>query len=462
MYSKIIFLLTIGIFTAQSFSMEPHVPVQPVPSTTFDHPIIPSLKQMTEIYYLKKIIENPNLIEILEKIEQAREENKLSELLQPGELEKIIPQGLPQESKKLIVEIASLSYFNELLKVALLLNCVVTLSENAEYADYPLIATVFDQNVLEIARRELKEYEEVLSQETNQLAQEDLKVQIRGREEAIRLINCIKQRASEVLGRQSLTNLWITFLQYPFIKNKLGSFQANQLLMNSIEILLAQEKFDIIFYWFQQSYKIRKDILKLFMSLINKTPQNFATIFPKYISGLPPLISNENAVILKNKFIDTMMRFVRAIPSEDALHNGLDYLTRAIFLSPYLPIARHFLPILFKKGASPNITIVQPNQPILTAAEYFFGTQLASVFINRPREEVKAYLGFIIFLIENGLDITNLQVDPAQFAAENTILGRAQRNYRVALENNPEFRGLFEGAAKAYQQKKAKETIRLK
>lgn len=416
------------------FSAEPPIEAVTPKSVTFLPGINPTLEQTLATYFIIQMVENPNLITSFENIQKEQKTKTIQELLESGELQKLT-EGLPVNLKEFVVHATIIPSLKDLPKIAKFIRCLVDLAQDEDFKDFNVLEAALDPATLQIA------------QDENQ-------------QDRIELINCIKQyNLYDILCRKSLTDLWLTLFYNPYFKERLGNLQINHLLRDTFDILFVQNEFDTISFWFKKNQNVRKVILTHMMWLFDKQPNDLIKIFNKHLKEPITMMPNE----LKKTLTNNIIWLINETPETDALNHGLDFLVSKIFTSPFLIDATKFLPLLFKKGASPNVNVSftgpapERAQYTVTATEYLFGVYNPN-WANQVA--AKKYLEFIAFLVENGLDITPLRVDQNNWADQNSFLGRAQRIYHHVIQNHPEYNKIFDAAVNTYQQKLARQELR--
>lgn len=448
----------------------------------FSETIIPTLKQMILLDALKKIIQSPQGLVVVRQLEELppyeqlleeaeKETPELATIPKESKLiyifEKKVPslKDLPLEVQQFLIlsQVLFLPEFKKALTILKPLDCIISLAHDEELGEFNAINVAFDPENLNIAISEINEYKEKLNTETDPEKREELEEQIAEREYRIKSINCVKNEFPKIFESKFLTNLWISLLFNPDFKSIIGSkFHVNELLRSSFEILLTQNKFEDILYWFKNDYSSRKIIFDMLVLLFKKTPDDLVKTFLKYTQI--PIDQQKLAEVApktRQQLLNNIANYIRLIPINDIKSHRADFLISNLYQTPNFVQSISFLRLLFLKGASPNIQIKWGDH-IISTIEYFFGVQGSKLFIEPSQNIVKTNLAFIKFLIENGLDITPLQVEPIAFEDPTTVLGAAQRNYNLALQNNSEYRDLFEKAQLAYEQMKVREEKREK
>lgn len=422
MYRKIILLLlTIGAFTAQSFCMEPNIPEQQAPVDQQTAPffnVVPTLKQSAEIYLIKSMLANHELIEVFQGT------------------------NVPIELK-------------DITALAKILSCLIEITQDDELKDFDVLDLSFDR-------------------ETEKSLAED------GKFNVLKLMQCVRREAIIIFKNEKLANLWLLLLNDPAIQAQFpfGKKQVNELLSTSILRLFMRGQISTLEGWLVNYFPIREIILTQLISLLNKTPDDVINLYfrfnllqkPSENPDLPieydlaPIINNEATKneILKATLANITYLFSR-IPKEDITQHSdmINQLITGLYRSNNYYAAQPLLKILFLKGANPNVVVHN-----LAPAIYFFGVRGNNLLINAPEREKMIHKKFIVLLVENGLDIHELQLQPVApqpgELVNQTPLAIAQRNYQLAIKEDPVFKTAIENAQREYQQKKARETTRKK
>lgn len=421
-FRKIIYLAVL-IAAARALSMQPgeqqqqSIELNNTPEQSF-FSYTPTLKQAAQLYIIKQMLINPNLIQSFTKA------------------------NLPQELRGLGL-------------LARLVVCLLNLLQDDEWQDVNLLNEVFTREVVDNLKEDKKPA-------------------------MIQFVNCVRNYAVPVFSNKELTNLWILLLNDVSFHARFpaGKDQVLELFESTYAQLLSKNKINILYSLFTTYPQLRKSILEFLNKLLTKPADELSEYVNRHVLPVQPIESNINVeyaaqdddgeaeVQYKNSLFKDMHIFFKSLTADEILHNStiVENLVEELYQSPEVIAAGQLLELLAQKGANLNASeVVGYSVPI-----YIFGVRGPELFGNVPEDLKKPYQDFLINLIRNGLDITELQnvqqpIDiNAPVAEIQTPLQFAQRNYEIAIQNDPAFKVAIENAQREYVQNKIKQESRAK
>ncbi|BDC34710.1 hypothetical protein Noda2021_06680 [Candidatus Dependentiae bacterium Noda2021] len=294
----------------------------------------------------------------------------------------------------------------------------------------------------------------------------------------IQYVNCVRNYAVPVFSNKELTNLWILLLNDVSFHARFpaGKEQVLELFESTYAQLLSKNKINILYSLFTTYPQLRKSILEFLNTLFTKSANQLSEYVNRHTLPVQPIESNidltyvpqegDAAIQYKNGLFRDMIAFFAALTAEEIQNNAviIESLMGELYQSPEVIAAGQLLVLLAQKGANLNAPVVLGHSvPI-----YIFGARGPELFDNVPEDLKKPYQDFLINLISNGLNITELQnvqgvinINEPQ-AEDATPLQIAQRNYQIAIQNDPAFKVEIEKAQREYEQNKIKNESRRK
>lgn len=260
----------------------------------------PSLKFLTEIHLVKKMLNDPQFIMEFKK------------------------SNTPQELKNIS-------------SVAKMLICMIVLSTKTNHLD------LLDMD-----------YDQTKSQSCD----------VKENKVITKLKNCIIYQANIVFNNVRLINLWLLLLNDVTVQSqfKYGKAQVEILLQATYHSLLVRGKYTVLFNWVVLNPILRPQILLSIVGLFTQPPKDLKVIFSKY--NYYSLNSNQMAFLVNNFYEEMIPFFVAIPAQHLTHDVGLaQKLLVLLYTSELLDRHMELAKNIVAKGVDPNVNLAGYDAP---------------------------------------------------------------------------------------------------
>lgn len=347
--------------------------------------ITPSLKTTVEFFLLKLLIDDPEF------------------------KSKFVGASLPEENKKII-------------HVADFISCASKFSHSPDQ-DIDFLSTALSPITIDDLQTILNAcfITSVQAEEENQLG----------------LVQCIQKSISHIIQDSYLIELMLNTLNNPDFQHyfKYKRIYSEAALEQFLQYLVIKNRLAMLHGVMLQNISLRDYLLVALTNFYAERTSSFADVLTHYEPDfLNPLhtsdVNQKKMQERKLLFFEALKPFYQLIQKDS---RSVDAAHRIIYIlldsGIYDEQTKELLTILFDKGYTPNV-LMYDTSPLI----FFFKTKFKDLF-STP-EKTQSTMLFILFLIENGFDISPLE------GPETTeeSLKEAQQNFRNIIRAYPKIK----------------------
>lgn len=260
-----------------------------------------------------------------------------------------------------------------------------------------------------------------------------------------RLITCIHDSLQEIRTSKQLLRLLLIALTMPsfqayFIDNQVSSQALTDQLL---QYLVAQDDLTTLYYavsgndWL--SVMITKRLTDIYLEKIESFSDLIDYYHPDFLDVRQTSAYN-NARLQEKKdlFFEQIKQFYDVVADNNQTADKIIAYLLATGL--FNADSMRLLDLIFSKGFTPQVMIDG-----LSAFNYLFDKNYEKLFSTD--QQIRAIMPFILFLVENGLDIQG------SLSEKDAV---SKTNLETIIQNYPQYKNQLEKAQDTFQEKKTK------
>lgn len=337
-----------------------------------------------------------------------------------------------------VAESALPDVVKDLIPLADLLQCLITLSQDPEYSNQNILQLALSEDFFDSFQEELDDLDTKIKKADSGDQLSEYENQKKFLNEQLDSFRCIATHFNIIVGNSRLVTLLLYMLNESEIHVPSVQRKFFEDARNSIIEWLIIKHYDYVIERLIQEPFLKILLLKYAVDLY--TDHN---LIDSVLNTYDQDLTYED---LQARVHNALRVILESLTQEELLANKAELteniVERLVLLTSLDAGTKQLLSILFQKGVSAQITVFydENNPPI----------PLAAVLFAVPLDQVVKKMGDIGYLVENGLDLSSVQIVTT---TNNQIIALAQQHYQQLKQSQPHVISLLESLHTEYQQK---------